>query len=55
MDAEARAQSGGLVDPQVVADAVLELADDRNSAGRIVTVRAGRRPGAISPWAGEIA
>ncbi len=34
MDAEARAQSGGLVDPQVVADAVLELADDRNSAER---------------------
>ena len=44
MDAEARAQSGGLIDPQVVVDAVLELADDPNSAGRIVMVRAGRRP-----------
>ena len=53
MDAEARAQSGGLIDPQVVVDAVLELADDPNSAGRIVMVRAGRRPYAIDPAASD--
>ena len=44
MDADARARSGGLIDPQVVVDTVLELADDPGSAGRIVIVRAGRRP-----------
>jgi 3-oxoacyl-[acyl-carrier protein] reductase len=53
IDAEARARSGGLIDPKVVVDAVLELADDPNSAGRIVIVRAGRRPYAIDPAASD--
>ena len=53
MDADARARSGGLIDPQVVVDAVLELADDPDSAGRIVIVRAGRRPYAIDPAASD--
>jgi len=53
MSAEARARSGGLIDPLVVVDAVLELADDPNSAGRIAIVRAGRRPYAIDPAASD--
>ena len=46
MDADARARSGGLIDPQVVVDTVLELANDpwqrwadRHSAGRPTPLR----------------
>ena len=49
MDPEARARSGGLVEPGVVADAVVDLADDPDSAGRIVVVRAGHEPYPIDP------
>lgn len=49
MDTKARVRSGGIVDPQLVADVVLELADDPESAGRVVVVRAGRAPYAIDP------
>jgi 3-oxoacyl-[acyl-carrier protein] reductase len=33
-------QTGGLVDPKTVVDTILQLADDKGSAGRVVVVRA---------------
>ena len=53
LDADQRARSGGLVDPQVVADTVIDLASDPYSAGRVVVVRAGRAPYPIDPAASD--
>jgi NAD(P)-dependent dehydrogenase (short-subunit alcohol dehydrogenase family) len=44
-----RVNSGGLVDPQVVADTVVDLALDQSSAGRIVVLRAHRDPYDVDP------
>jgi NAD(P)-dependent dehydrogenase (short-subunit alcohol dehydrogenase family) len=53
MGPAARVASGGLVEPDVVADAVLALADDPSSAGRVVIVRPGHPPYAIDPAASD--
>ena len=45
--------SGGLVDPQVIADTVVELASDPHSAGRVLVIRAGVPPYSINPAAGD--
>jgi hypothetical protein len=44
-----RMNSGGLVDPEVVADTVVDLALDQSSAGRIVVLRAYRDPYDVDP------
>jgi NAD(P)-dependent dehydrogenase (short-subunit alcohol dehydrogenase family) len=49
MDSDERARSGGLVDPEVVADTVVELASDPHSAGRVLVIHAGRPPYPIDP------
>jgi NAD(P)-dependent dehydrogenase (short-subunit alcohol dehydrogenase family) len=51
MSEEEQAGSGGLVDPQVVADTVVSLALDETAAGRVVMLRAGREPYAVDPAA----
>jgi hypothetical protein len=43
-----RVNSGGLVDPEVVADTVVDLALDQSSA-RIVVIRAHRDPYDVDP------
>lgn len=49
MTARDRVNSGGLVDPEVVADTVVDLALDQSSAGRIVVLRAHRDPYDVDP------
>jgi NAD(P)-dependent dehydrogenase (short-subunit alcohol dehydrogenase family) len=44
-----RRRSGGLIDPEVVAVSVIDLASDPDCAGRVIVVRAGRPPYAIDP------
>jgi NAD(P)-dependent dehydrogenase (short-subunit alcohol dehydrogenase family) len=49
MDIEEQRGSGGLIDPEVVADTVIDLASDPASAGRVIVVRAARHPYPIDP------
>jgi NAD(P)-dependent dehydrogenase (short-subunit alcohol dehydrogenase family) len=49
MEAKQRERSGGLVDPEVIAEVVIELASDPDSAGRVVVVRPEQAPYAIDP------
>jgi len=53
MSEDQRAQSGGLVDPQLVADTVVALALDETAAGRVVMLRAGRAPYPVDPAAAD--
>ena len=53
MSEDQRAHSGGLVDPQLVADTVVSLALDESAAGRVVMLRAGREPYAVDPGAAD--
>ena len=48
-----QAASGGLVDPQLVADTVVALALDDTAAGRVVMLRAGHEPYAVDPAAAD--
>jgi NAD(P)-dependent dehydrogenase (short-subunit alcohol dehydrogenase family) len=48
-----RERSGGLIDPGVVADIVLHLAKDPDSAGKIIVIRAHMQPYEIDPAAGD--
>jgi 3-oxoacyl-[acyl-carrier protein] reductase len=45
--------SGGLVDPDLVADTVLTLALDGESVGRIVVIRADREPYDVDPGSAD--
>jgi NAD(P)-dependent dehydrogenase (short-subunit alcohol dehydrogenase family) len=49
MGIEEQRRSGGLIDPEVVADTVIDLASDSTSAGRVIVVRAARHLYAIDP------
>ncbi|MFZ1116061.1 MAG: SDR family oxidoreductase [Propionibacteriaceae bacterium] len=49
MTPQKQKQSGGLIDPQVVATTILELAKDPDSAGRVVEVHATQPPYAVDP------
>jgi NAD(P)-dependent dehydrogenase (short-subunit alcohol dehydrogenase family) len=49
MRSEQRERSGGLVDPEVISEVVIQLASDPDSAGRVVVVRPERAPYAIDP------
>ena len=49
MTEQERESSGGLVDPDLVADTVVHLAMDQSSAGRIVVLRADRDPYDVGP------
>jgi NAD(P)-dependent dehydrogenase (short-subunit alcohol dehydrogenase family) len=49
LEAEQGERSGGLIDPEVIAGAVIQLASDPDSAGRVLVVRAGQAPYAIDP------
>jgi NAD(P)-dependent dehydrogenase (short-subunit alcohol dehydrogenase family) len=49
MSIEEQRRRSGLIDPDVVADAVTDLASDPDCAGRVIVVRAGRPPYAIDP------
>src|SRR5215207_3884883 len=49
MSIEEQRRSGGIIDPDVVADTVIDLASDPVSAGRMIVVRAARHPYAIDP------
>ena len=49
MTPQKQKQSGGLIDPQVVATTILELAKDPDSAGSVVEVRATKPPYAVDP------
>lgn len=49
LTADEQARTGGLVDPQVIADAVVDLASDSDSAGRVIVIRAGEPPYSINP------
>ena len=53
MNIEEQRRSGGLIDPEVIADTVIDLALDPNCAGRVIVVRAGRPPYAIDPAASD--
>jgi NAD(P)-dependent dehydrogenase (short-subunit alcohol dehydrogenase family) len=44
LDAGAQAKSGGLVDPQIIAETVTALTADPAGAGRVMIVRADRPP-----------
>jgi len=52
MTPQEQKQSGGLIDPQVVATTILELAKDPHSAGRVVVIRATQPPYAVDPAPG---
>ena len=49
MTARQRKLSGGLVAPDLVADTIVDLAHDRASAGRVIMIRADRKPYAVEP------
>jgi NAD(P)-dependent dehydrogenase (short-subunit alcohol dehydrogenase family) len=49
LSADQQRLSGGLVDPQVIADTVMKLIDDPNSGGRVIVIRAGQSPYQIDP------
>jgi NAD(P)-dependent dehydrogenase (short-subunit alcohol dehydrogenase family) len=53
MSPEQRADSGGLVAPQTVADVVLQLSQDPQAAGRVVVLRPGHEPYDINPAAAD--
>jgi hypothetical protein len=49
MTARQRKLSGGLVAPDLVADTIVDLAHDQASAGRVIMIRADRKPYAVEP------
>ena len=49
MTAQQRKLSGGLVDPDLVANTIVDLALDQTSAGRVIMIRADRKPYAVEP------
>jgi NAD(P)-dependent dehydrogenase (short-subunit alcohol dehydrogenase family) len=53
MSPEQRADSGGLVAPETVADVVLQLSQDPQAAGRVVVLRPGHEPYDINPAAAD--
>ncbi|MET0695608.1 MAG: SDR family oxidoreductase [Propionibacteriaceae bacterium] len=53
LSTEDQQRSGGLVDPQLVADTILGLGRDPKSSGRVVVIRAGHHPYPIDPAAGD--
>jgi NAD(P)-dependent dehydrogenase (short-subunit alcohol dehydrogenase family) len=53
MSPDQQADSGGLVDPETVADVVLQLSQDPQAAGRVVVLRPGHEPYAINPAAAD--
>ena len=53
MTARRRELSGGLVDPDLVADTIVDLALDRTSAGRVIMIRPGHDPYAVDPGSAD--
>lgn len=53
LTAQEKQDSGGLVDPDLVADTVVTLALDGRSVGRIVVVRADRKPYDVDPGSAD--
>jgi hypothetical protein len=53
MTEDERRRSGGLVDPQLVADTVVALALDQRSNARIVVLRAGKDPYDVDPGSAD--
>jgi NAD(P)-dependent dehydrogenase (short-subunit alcohol dehydrogenase family) len=53
MSPEQRADSGGLVRPETIADVVLHLSQDPQAAGRVVVLRPGHEPYDINPAAAD--
>jgi 3-oxoacyl-[acyl-carrier protein] reductase len=53
MTALQRELSGGLVDPELVADTIVDLALDQTSAGRVIMIRAGHDPYAVDPGSAD--